>query len=184
MVSVLISTQDNERLLVQTLAALVPGALAGLVREVIVADGGSRDGTRAIADLAGCRILSEDGSSPTRLAKAALVARAPWLMFLAPGQVPEGEWIAAVERFLLEAEAAPSEARAATFRRRTRARTSWLRSLRSLVGLHDRGGLVVRKDRYLRMGGHREGPRSEIDLLARIGRRQVTTLTTLTDLAG
>ena len=54
MLSVVIATQDSERALLPTLAALVAGAAAGLVREVIVADASSRDATVAIADEAGC----------------------------------------------------------------------------------------------------------------------------------
>ena len=46
MLSVIIATHESERALVPTLAALVPGAAAGIVREVIVADAGSRDADR------------------------------------------------------------------------------------------------------------------------------------------
>ena len=56
MLSVVIATENAERVLVPTLAALVPGATAGIVREVIVADAGSSDATTMIADAAGCRI--------------------------------------------------------------------------------------------------------------------------------
>ena len=45
MLSVVIATQESERTLVPTLSALVPGVVAGMVREVIVADAGSRDAT-------------------------------------------------------------------------------------------------------------------------------------------
>lgn len=38
MLSVVIATHDSERALLPTLAALVAGAAAGVVREVIVAD--------------------------------------------------------------------------------------------------------------------------------------------------
>src|SRR5262245_45634577 len=58
MLSVVIATHDSERALLPTLAALVAGAAAGVVREVIVADAGSRDATAAIADGAGCRLLT------------------------------------------------------------------------------------------------------------------------------
>ena len=43
MLSVIIATLNSERPLVATLAALVPGATAGLVSEVLIADGGSGD---------------------------------------------------------------------------------------------------------------------------------------------
>ena len=54
-----------------TLAALVPGATAGIVREVIVADGGSRDDTEQVADIAGCRFLSSVEPLGARLKAAA-----------------------------------------------------------------------------------------------------------------
>src|ERR1035438_4685185 len=58
MLSAIISTHESERALVPTLAALVPGATAGLLGEVIVADAGSRDATAEVADIAGCRFLA------------------------------------------------------------------------------------------------------------------------------
>src|SRR5215467_10246274 len=85
MLSVVIATHDSERALLPTLAALVSGAAAGTVREVIVADAGSRDATTAIADGAGCRVLVS--TQRARLKAAAEAARAPWLLFLRPGVV-------------------------------------------------------------------------------------------------
>src|SRR5690242_14651291 len=87
MFSIILATHDSERALVPTLAALVPGATAGIVREVIVADGGSRDATEQVADIAGCRFLASSEPVGARLKAAAATARAPWLMFLAPGAV-------------------------------------------------------------------------------------------------
>ena len=54
MLSVVIATHDSERVLLPTLAALVAGAAAGVVREVIIADAGSRDATGAIAPSVVC----------------------------------------------------------------------------------------------------------------------------------
>ena len=89
MISVIIATSESEQLLVPTLAALVPGAMAGTVHEVIIADAGSRDGTMRIADAAGCRMVMTPGLPGVRLKSAAAAARAPWLMFLRPGCVPD-----------------------------------------------------------------------------------------------
>ena len=85
MFSIIIATHDSERALVPTLAALVPGATAGIVREVIVADGGSRDETEQVADIAGCRFLVSAEPLGARLKAAAATARGDWLMFLRPG---------------------------------------------------------------------------------------------------
>ncbi len=57
MLSVVIATHESERALVPTLAALVPGAMAGLISEVVVADAGSTDATEEVADIAGCRFI-------------------------------------------------------------------------------------------------------------------------------
>src|SRR5579862_7623548 len=104
MLSVIIATLDSEALLVPTLAALVPGAMDGLVSEVIIADGGSRDGTATVADVAGCNFLSADANAPAtalgiRLTAATMTARAPWLLFLRPGTILDAPWTVETRRF-------------------------------------------------------------------------------------
>jgi len=78
MISVIIPTFNAEAGLAQTLAALVPAALDGLVREVIVVDGGSRDRTAAIADDAGATVVLRSGGRGCQLAAGAAEARFPW----------------------------------------------------------------------------------------------------------
>src|SRR5215831_13859304 len=99
MLSVVIATHDSERALLPTLAALVSGAAAGIVREVIVADAGT-----AIADGAGCRVLVSAQGRGARLKAAAEAARAPWLLFLRPGVVLDATWVDETRRFVEEAE--------------------------------------------------------------------------------
>ena len=89
MLSVIIATHESERPLVRTLAALVPGAAAGLIREVIISDAGSRDDTAAVADVAGCDVIVASGAVGARLKQAAQRAKAPWLLFLRPGTIPD-----------------------------------------------------------------------------------------------
>src|SRR5882757_3402090 len=98
MLSAIISTLDSERTLVPTLAALVPGATAGLLGEVIVADGGSSDATAEVADIAGCRFIGSSSPLGARLKAAVAATRTPWLMFLRAGCMPEPGWIAAADR--------------------------------------------------------------------------------------
>src|SRR5260221_148159 len=118
MLSVVIATENAERILVPTLAALVPGATAGIVREVIVADAGSSDATTLIADAAGCRIDVTPGPLGHRLRRAAASARAPWLLFLRPGAVPDSTWVEETRRFIEHAElGGRADAQAAAFRR-------------------------------------------------------------------
>ena len=117
MLSVIIATEDSERLLLPTLSALVPGALAGVVREVIVADAGSRDETAAVADVAGCRIVVSPAPLGARLKSSAAVARGSWLLFLKPGAVPDASWVDNASHFVQDTErGARADAQAAVFR--------------------------------------------------------------------
>ena len=68
----------------RALHPLVSAAVAGLVREVIVADAGSTDATLEIADDAGCRILTGLPPGEGRARAAAGGAICDWLMILEP----------------------------------------------------------------------------------------------------
>ena len=100
MLSVIVATNESERVLVRTLACLVPGATAGLIRDVILADAGSTDETAEIGDIAGCRFLSLPGPLGPRLAAAAEMARGEWLMFLSAGVELDPGWVAEVTQFI------------------------------------------------------------------------------------
>jgi glycosyltransferase involved in cell wall biosynthesis len=117
MISVLIPTENSERVLVQTLAALVPGSAAGLVREVVLVDGGSADGTAKIADAAGCEFRVMPGKRNERLLEAAGRARGNWLLILDPASTLEEGWTREVAKFIESSErTGDAEKRAATFR--------------------------------------------------------------------
>lgn len=80
MLTVLIETRNDEEGLARTLASLVGGAVEGVVREVIVCDLGSTDGTHYVAEHAGCTYLVTGG------VKAGIEqARSDWLLLLEPG---------------------------------------------------------------------------------------------------
>ncbi len=180
MLSVIIATHDSERALVPTLAALVSGATAGLISEVLVVDGGSRDDTAKVADIAGCNFTILEGTLARRLRAGAASARAPWLLFLQPGTILEAGWPDQASRFLEQAAPNP---RVAVFRRGISTQPS-LRGALSLIvasafgaGPRAEQGLVIPKQLYDRLGGHSETAADpEAELLHRIGRRRVVTL--------
>src|SRR5579872_2058253 len=95
MISVVIATRDHERVLGQALAALVPAAVEGLVRQVVVADGGSTDATLDIAKDSGAVVLELDGPAEARLAQACARAKGDWLLLLDPAVEPPPGWEAA-----------------------------------------------------------------------------------------
>lgn len=94
MISAIITTLNDQRRLGATLAALAPAAVDCLVREVIVADGGSTDATLELADEAGARVLA--GRRDRVLAEACAVARQPWLLVLPAGARLQVGWEAVV----------------------------------------------------------------------------------------
>jgi glycosyltransferase involved in cell wall biosynthesis len=179
MLSVIIATRDSERALVRTLAALVPGATAGLISEVLVADGGSRDDTAIVADAAGCNFMSGQRSVGERLGSAATAVRGPWLLFLRPGTVLDPQWIGEASRFI---EQPPAAAWAAVFRPDPGGRSPLRQILRGIAaGLAGTPspdqGLLIAKQRYHAVGGHAAAAIDpEADLLRRIGRSRLALL--------
>ncbi len=177
MISVIIPTLNSERALVPTLAVLVPGAVRGLVREVIICDGGSTDATVEVADIAGCTVVTSAESLARRLKDAAGMARAPWLLFLRPGSVFEPNWLEDAANVIGQAEINKAKS-AAVFRRLTSAKTDQpLREALSLLVFavwgrpHPDQGLLIGARHYQAIGGHREGVAGpEAELLARLGR--------------
>ena len=183
MFSVIIPTADSERALVPTLAALVPGATAGIVREVIVTDAESRDQTGEVADIAGCRFVTSSKPLGVRLNEAAATARGDWLMFLRPGCVPGPTWIDETIAFVDEI-GRRNRPNAAIFQPETTTVLDILaHTFRRPVSPQQ--GLIIAKAFYLELGGHPDTASPEAAFLRRIGRRQIATLrtqVTLTDI--
>jgi glycosyltransferase involved in cell wall biosynthesis len=163
MLTVIIATHESERALVQTLSPLVAGATDGLITEVVVADGGSRDATAEVADIAGCRFLLQNGAVGARLRAAADSARTPWLLFLRAGTVPEPGWLEAVGDFI---EAAGGTPLAAGFRSPNGGVWRQLLAARP----HPDRGLLIAKRLYEAIGGHPASADAETALLRRLGR--------------
>ena len=183
MLSVIIPTAGIEAPAVATLAALVPGAAAGLIKEVLLVDGTRNGVIERVADVAGCRFIGFEGStSGAALAAGALRARSPWLMFLHAGAVLDSGWIEETTQFI-QAVSASGRDRAAVFRyARSPYADTGLRDIlwsmaRKLVGPLSDQGLLIARDHYDRIGGYPpQARRSEARLLRRLGRSSRTML--------
>jgi hypothetical protein len=183
MLSVIIPTEGVEQTAVATLAALVPGAAAGIIKEVLLVDGTRNGVIERVADVAGCRFVGCEGSSQGEaLAAGALQARSPWLMFLPAGAVLDTGWIEETTQFI-QAVAASGRDRAAVFRyARSPYSDTGLRDVlwsvaRKLVGPLGDQGLLIARDHYDRIGGYPpQARRSEARLLRRLGRSSRTML--------
>ena len=96
----------NEAQRLPALLADLQQAPPGLLRETLVVDGGSSDGTAALARLAGARLLHSPRGRGHQLALAAAHTAAPWLLVLhADARLPQG-WATAIAAAVAQPAAA------------------------------------------------------------------------------
>lgn len=95
MLTVLMETRNNEAEIAHSLAALVTGAVEGLVRDVTLLDHGSGDGSSRVADAAGARFCMD-----WNVREIIAAARGDWLLFLEPGARPIGRWVDDVAEYM------------------------------------------------------------------------------------
>lgn len=88
MISLIVPTHNDESRLVAALAPLVPASMEGLIRELIILDGGSSDATLEIAEDAGANILG----SPAGVSDALAAAKGPWIMVIEPNVLLQPGW--------------------------------------------------------------------------------------------
>ena len=182
MLSVVIATEGVGQTAVATLAALVPGAAAGVVREVLLVDRAGTGVIERVADVAGCRFLRFEGTHAAALAAGARQARSPWLMFLHAGAVLDQGWIDEAVQFIQRVSTS-DKPRAGIFRyARSPYADPSLRDgfkfvARMIAGPSAEQGLLIAKDHYERLGGYApDVRRSEAKLLRRLGRSSRTLL--------
>lgn len=167
-ISIVIPTLNAAEALPATLGALIEGLHAGLIRELIVTDGGSTDQTLEIADEAGAEIITGTPSRGGQLQRGCAAARGDWLLVVhADTQLPEG-WSKLVADHL------PS-GRPAAFRLRFRAKgpgpawvAGWANLRSRLFGLpYGDQGLLMPRRAYLNAGGYPDQPLMEDVALVR-----------------
>ena len=178
--SVVIPTLDAGAGLARALDSLGPGG--ALVGEVVVADGGSADGTPALAAGRGALVLAAPAGRGAQLAAGAAAATRPWLLFLHADTRLAPGWADAVARFMA---ADGSDARAAVFRYALDDERPAARRLETLVEWRCRllglpygdQGLLIGRALYDTLGGFRPMPLMEdVDFVRRIGRRRLRVL--------
>jgi rSAM/selenodomain-associated transferase 2 len=187
MISVIIPTLNAEVRLGGTLAALVPAAVDGIIREAIVVDGGSSDRTAAIVESAGADLVRGSGGRGSQLAAGAARARFAWLLFLHADTALEPGWEREATQFMQRVDSGEQSIAAAAFRFALDDTGLKPRVLERLVALrcaalrlpYGDQGLLIPKRLYEEVGGYRPLRLMEdVDLVRRLGRRRVVMLHT------
>ena len=185
MISVVIPALNSEAGLPATLAALVTAAVEGVVREVIIVDGGSTDTTAAIAESSGARFILSERGRGRQLALGAKEARFPWLLFLHADTRLAAGWEREALAFVRRVETGERATGAAAFRFALDDQGLRPRVLEHLVAMrcallrlpYGDQGLLLPKRLYQELGGFRPLLLMEdVDLVRRLGRRRITML--------
>lgn len=179
MITVVIPTLNAETGLAAALTALVPATVEGLIREVIIVDGGSTDRTLEIADQAGAKLIKSAPGRGQQMARGAGEARMPWVLFLHADTVLEPGWEREAAAFIERVEVGQRPAAAAAFRFALddlgfKPRLiEWGVTMRCMLMRLPYGdqGLLMPVRLYRTCGGFRDLPLMEdVDLVRRLGR--------------
>jgi len=180
MISVVIPTLNAEPTLQRALAPLVPAAIEGLVREVVVADGGSTDRTLELAEDAGANIVRSERGRGIQLEAGCAAARSGWLLVLhADTELAEG-WQAAVVEHMTRHPGRAGWFRFALDDQSFRARL-WEKGVAARCALlslpYGDQGLLISRPLYEEVGGFRPLPLMEdVDLVRRLGGKRLRKL--------
>lgn len=168
-ISIVIPTLNAETALQQCLEALMEGLSEGLIRELIISDGGSNDATMQLAEAAGAKIVTGPASRGGQLQRGCAAARGDWILVLHADTVLSRGWAAVVNDHINNSE------QGAYFRLKFRASglgalwvAGWA-NLRSQVFNLPYGdqGLLVRRADYEGAGGYPDQPLMEDVALVR-----------------
>ncbi|MDX2288307.1 MAG: TIGR04283 family arsenosugar biosynthesis glycosyltransferase [Hyphomicrobiaceae bacterium] len=185
MITVVLPTLDAGRTLPDCLTALIPAAVDGTVREVIVVDGGSHDDTRVIADAAGARVVETSAGRGRQIAAGVALASQSWVLVLHADTVLEVGWHDEVAAFIERQEAGTRSPAAAAFRFALDDDGFAPRLLETVVGWRSHllklpygdQGLLVPRALLAEVGGFRPLPIMEdVDIVRRLGRRRLRIL--------
>jgi len=183
MISVIIPVLDAQNELATTFGALVPATIEGLVREVIVVDGGSSDHSLRIADEMGAKVITGPKGRGRQLALGGRKADGPWLLFLHADTVLEPGWSMDAEQFMQNFP--QGQEGAAAFRFALNDKGIAPRMVEFMVGLRSHilklpygdQGLLIHKDFYDEIGGYSEVPLMEdVAIIRAIGAKRLHIL--------
>lgn len=175
--SIIIPTLNVEKGLTATLASLMEGLEAGLIRELVVSDGGSTDGTLRIAEAAGAAVVSGSPGRGGQLARGVSASSGEWLLVVHADTIVEPGWSKIVADAIAAGQAGYGRLafRASGFAPRFVA--GWANWRSRALGLpYGDQGLLVSRAQYESVGGYPDIPLMEDVALARALKGQLSPL--------
>lgn len=175
--SIILPTLNAAEALPACLAALIEGLEAGLIRELIVTDGGSDDATLEIAEAAGAVIVQGAPSRGGQLRRGARVAEGAWLLVLHADTVLPAGWTGAVRAQIDRNSPAAFRLRYDAKGVMPRLVAGWANFRSRCLGLpYGDQGLLISRTEYDAAGGYPDIPLMEDVALARALRGRITLL--------
>jgi rSAM/selenodomain-associated transferase 2 len=173
-ISVIVPTLNAEHQLGACLMALMPALKVGLIRELIVTDGGSEDGTVALAKAWGAEVVQGPASRGGQLARGCDAAQGKWLLVLHADTVLAPDWVGPVIAHLGTERAGWFRLAFARAGLAGRIVAGWA-NLRSRFGLpYGDQGLLLPAALYRSVGGYPDQPLMEDVALVRALRGRLT----------
>ena len=153
--SIIIPVLNAQGALPLALAALIEGVEAGVIRELVVSDGGSVDASCGLAEEAGAVVLRGPAGRGGQMARGAAAAGGSWLLFLHSDTVLSAGWSEVVLAHMV------ADQRAGYFRLRFAADgfwpwfvAGWANRRSRLFGLpYGDQGLLISRELYEAVGG-------------------------------
>ena len=167
--SVVIPTLNAADGLPGALQSLFPGLQDGLIRDLVISDGGSSDASQRIAEDAGAIWIATAQGRGAQLAEGVAASKGDWILFLHADSELDEDWITAARTLMR------TQGRVGYFRLRFRASgvmptlvAGWANMRSRIFGLpYGDQGLLIHRQTLVDVGGVPDVPLMEDVILAR-----------------
>lgn len=175
--SIVIPTLNAETTLAPVLGSLGEGLNAGLIRELIISDGGSTDATLLVAEQAGARIIEGTPGRGGQLGRGAEASQGSWILFLHADTALATGWSEAVLSHLAQDKPGYFHLSFAESGLAPALVAGWANLRARLFGLpYGDQGLLISRKAYDAVGGYPEIPLMEDVAMSRALRVQMVAV--------
>lgn len=179
--SIIIPAYNAESVLPLCLTSLMAGLESGLIREVLVVDGGSDDQTRRLAEGAGATVLdAPQKGRAAQLRQGADKARGTWLLFLHADTALSRDWAERAQAHISD-RADKAAAFTLAYRsdhpmaKRVARRANW--RARTLGLPYGDQGLLISRKLFEEIGGYPDTPFMEdVQIVQALGKSRLSIL--------